>query len=63
MEHKFIRSENNPGAIVNTDATGLQAYKMRKAKMEEQKNKIDKMETELSEIKTLLKQLLLKDNK
>lgn len=63
MEHKFMRSEQNPGAVINTDVSALQAYKARKKLAEEQKQKMERMETELSEIKMMLKQLLSKESK
>ena len=55
-------------ALVNTDTNALQAYKLKKQKykemehikssVEENRDKINKMETDLSEIKQMLRQLL-----
>lgn len=55
-------------ALVNTDTNALQAYKLKKQKYKEMENvilttkknadKINKLETDLSEIKEMLRQLL-----
>lgn len=52
----FVRMEDNPGAVVNTDNAGLQAYKRRKNKDKE----IDNMKKEISDIKTMLSMILEK---
>lgn len=57
MEDKFLeRMESNPGAVLNTDNSGLQAYKRRKNKDKE----IDNMKKEISDIKTMLSMILEK---
>lgn len=57
MEDKFLeRMESNPGAVLNTDNSGLQAYKRRKNKDKE----IDVMKQEISEIKQMLSFLVEK---
>lgn len=52
----FVRLEDNPGAVVNTDNAGLQAYKRRKNKDKE----IDNMKKEISDIKAMLSMILEK---
>lgn len=55
-EELFVRLEDNPGAVVNTDNAGLQAYKRRKNKDKE----IDNMKKEISDIKAMLSMILEK---
>ena len=52
----FVRSSSNPGAVINTDKAGLEAYKKRKQREAE----INNLKDEVSEIKAMLKQLLEK---
>lgn len=60
MEDKFLeRMVENPGAVLNTDNAGLQAYKRRKNKDKE----IDIMKQEISEIKQMLSFLVEKVSK
>jgi len=56
MKETFIRDENNPGAVLNTDHQGLKAYKMRKQKSKE----IDNLKEEVSDIKKMLGLILEK---
>jgi len=51
------------GAIVNTDADALRAYKLRKQKareLNELRNRQDSIEQDVSEIKSMLTQILEK---
>lgn len=69
----LVRIEDNPAlirdttnrAILNTDKEGLEKYKaqrfLAKKKLQEQeemKNKVEKLEQDISEIKNLLQQLV-----
>jgi len=59
----FVRSLNNPGAVVNVDNSALSAYKSRKQKNREYEQKIkeiDALKIEMSEIKSLLQQIVEK---
>jgi hypothetical protein len=71
---KLVKVENqqhlvrdtSSGAILNTDRTGLQEYYRRKelakkeiADREETKQRLAKMEEEMQEIKTLLKEIAM----
>jgi hypothetical protein len=56
MKETFIRDENNPGAVLNTDYQGLKAYKMRKQKSKE----IDNLKEEVNDIKKMLGLILEK---
>tara|TARA_Y100000389_G_C16985238_1_gene282232 strand:+ start:88 stop:297 length:210 start_codon:yes stop_codon:yes gene_type:complete len=59
----FVRSLNNPGAVVNVDNSALSAYKSRKQKNRDYEQKIkeiDALKIEMSEIKSLLQQIVEK---
>lgn len=61
MKEQFQRDPNNPGSIINTDNSALQGYKLQKQHGKSVVNtqkQIDKINTELSEIKHLLQSLL-----
>jgi hypothetical protein len=55
----FVRSQSNPGAVINTDKAALQAYKAQKSKFKKL-DKIDQLESEMGEIKHLLGAILQK---
>lgn len=69
MKETFVRTEANPGAVINTDRAGLEAYKRAKKKnreLDEMKAKvqeIDQIKQDVGEIKTLLSTLIEKLNK
>ena len=50
----FLRSDSNPGAVINTDNASLKAYKLQKNKHRE----IDQLKEEVSEIKGMLQLIL-----
>ena len=63
---KHLVRDTSSGAILNTDRTGLQEYYRRKelakkeiAYREETKQRLAKMEEEMQEIKTLLKEIAM----
>lgn len=60
MDHKFIRSKENIGAVLNTDIDALKAYKKKKKLQNEQNEKISKLENEISEISNTLQLILQK---
>ncbi len=55
-DHKFIRSQNNPGAIINTDKMALDAYKAKK----KQNSKINTLEERIENIESMLEKILQK---
>lgn len=68
MATKYIRSPNNPGAVINRDGEGLQAYKDKKRMASKQReeisairSEIDSMKSDFDEIKGLLRELLGKN--
>ena len=56
----FLRSEVNPGAIVNTDTKALQAYKMQREIERRKNNEINTLRNEISDLKSIVSQLLEK---
>lgn len=57
----FIRDSNNKGAVLNTDNSALQAYKLQKAKnkkLDNRLNEIDNIKSEMKEIKQMLNILI-----
>ena len=65
-KHQSLVRDTSSGAILNTDRNGLQEYYRRKelakkeiADREETKQRLAKMEEEMQEIKTLLKEIAM----
>jgi hypothetical protein len=61
----FARSENNPGALINVDNSGLSAYKRQREIMRNvgtHEERIKKIETTLDDIKGLLIRVLENGN-
>ena len=52
--------DKETGAILNTNMDSLSAYKQKRKKDIEQKNRIDKMENDIGDIKSMLKELINK---
>jgi hypothetical protein len=52
----FVRQVSNPGASLNTDNTGLAAYKLRK----QRESEINTLKDDVKEVKDLLNKLLEK---
>ena len=50
--------DKDTGAILNTNMDSLSAYKQKRHKDIEQKNRIDRMENDIGDIKSMLKELL-----
>jgi len=56
---KFIRDKFNVGAVINTDNSALQAYKLKKNK----EKRIDAIEQKLENIEQMFKTIMEKLNK
>ncbi len=59
----YIRSNTNPGAILNTDNSGLEAYKRQRHLMHNlvtHENRLKKVEESMDDIKNMLKILVEK---
>ena len=60
MKYKQVEGENNlfrdteTGAIINTDRSAFVAYKNRRQQKLKEMNRIDKLQDEIDEIKSLL---------
>ena len=52
--------DKETGAILNTNMDSLSAYKQKRKKDIDQKNRIDRMENDIGDIKSMLKELLNK---
>ena len=59
-DHKNLYRDEKSGAIINTDTGGFNRYKKMKRFKDNQKEEIDKIKVDISEIKELLKQFLKK---
>lgn len=62
---EFVRQENNPGALVNIDNSGLTAYKRQREIMRNvgtHEERIKKIENSLDDIKNLLLKVLENGN-
>ncbi|CAB5221200.1 hypothetical protein UFOVP247_106 [uncultured Caudovirales phage] len=56
----FIRSNDNPGALINVDNRALQAYKHRREREMSKQDEINSLKQELEDMKSLLSQVLEK---
>lgn len=56
----FLRSEVNPGAIINTDNSSLQAYKKQRESSRRKEQEINTLRNEVDELKSMMNQLLEK---
>jgi t-SNARE complex subunit (syntaxin) len=57
----FVRSDSNPGAILNVDNAGLQSYKRHREILRNvgtHEDRIKKIENDIGEVKDLLRQLV-----
>lgn len=61
MATKFMRMDNNPGAIINTDNEGLQAYKLAKKRAAAQTSELNNLKQQIEELKSMVTQLLEKN--
>ena len=68
-KEKYIKIENeqdlvkdrDTGAVLNTNLDSLSAYKAKRKKDLEMNNKIEKLESDIGDIKTMLKELINKE--
>lgn len=59
----FVRQEDNLGAIVNVDNSGLQAYKLKREAEKRKESDINTLREEMSDVKNMLSQILEKISK
>lgn len=60
---KSLVRDSSTGAILNTDREALVAYRRRKNLIKSQEDRINKLETDLSDIKNLLNTIIENINK
>ena len=60
--HPHLYRDEKSGAIINCDSMGYNQYVNSLRQKELQKNELDKMKDDISEIKSLLKKLTMDNN-
>ena len=60
--HTHLYRDEKSGAIINCDSMGYNQYVNSLRQKELQKNELDKMKDDISEIKSLLKKLTMGNN-
>ena len=58
--HKNLYRDNKSGAIINCDVTGYNMYLKSKNKKQSQQSRLNEMQKEIDELKSLLSQLVEK---
>jgi hypothetical protein len=56
----FLRSESNPGAVVNVDNKALQVYKNQREATRLKQQEINSLRSEVDQLKSMMSQLLEK---
>ena len=56
--HKNLFRDEKSGAIINCDSIGYEHYKRVKSNKKTQKEELDRMKSDIEEIKLLLKQIV-----
>ena len=59
-DHEDLVKDKTSGAVLNINNDALKAYKMARKKNVDMQNRMNKMEDDISEIKSLLKELISK---
>lgn len=52
--------DTSSGAVLNRDTKALELYRLKKTKQLEMKNRQEKLELEVNEIKTMLQDIIIK---
>ena len=60
--HKNLYRDEKSGAIINCDIIGYNMYKKSKHKKQSQQSRINEMQKEIDELKSLLSQLVEKQS-
>jgi len=60
--HKNLYRDEKSGAIINCDTTGYTQYKKSKNRNQSQKSEIERLRSEIDEIKSLLGELIKKNS-
>ena len=56
--HKNLYRDETSGAIINCDAHGYSQYKKARSQRQIQKDEMDRMKSDIEEIKSLLKEIV-----
>ncbi len=56
--HKHLYRDENSGAIVNNDSLGYSQYIKMKSRKNTEKEELDRMKSDIEEIKSLLKEII-----
>jgi|TARA_R100001443_G_scaffold80600_2_gene87602 hypothetical protein len=59
--HKNLYRDEKSGAIINCDSTGYSQYKKSRHRNQSQKSEIDRLRSEIDEIKSLLGEMIKKN--
>jgi hypothetical protein len=57
------RSTTNPGAVLNSDAQGLRAYREARERVRQANKDFEQMKSDVNELKSMMAQILEKLNK
>jgi hypothetical protein len=57
------RSTTNPGAVLNSDAQGLRAYREARERVRQTNKDFEQMKSDVNELKSMMSQILEKLNK
>jgi hypothetical protein len=57
------RSTTNPGAVLNSDAQGLRAYREARERVRQANKDFEQMKSDVNELKSMMSQILEKLNK
>jgi hypothetical protein len=57
------RSTTNPGAVLNSDAQGLRAYREARERVRQANKDFEQMKSDVNELKSMMTQILEKLNK
>ena len=60
-DNDHLYRDVNTGAIINTDRSSFEKYKKSRQKFQNMEHELDFMKSEISEIKSLLKQIVKSD--
>ena len=56
--HKHLYRDENSGAIINNDSLGYSQYIKMKSQKRTEKEELDRMKSDIEEIKSLLKEII-----
>ena len=63
MNNDLKRSQSNPGAVVNVDNHGLRTYREARERVKQKNKDFEQMKIDVTELKSMLSQILEKLDK